>query len=792
MSDANLDLARHAVADGERVLADQDLRVAERAFRTALGHLGEAVDDDSAAGELAEMAQIGLGRVALAGGDIRTADLRFDRAQRLRPDGPDGLYWAGCTAAHDANYSRAEWLLTAALDRDARYGKAYLQRAYVRLRRGRPELALPDLLTAAEHGVASDNARLLTAALLVAEDAERAADIAAGLPPSPAAAAILGMARFHQGRLDDAVAELGRAIAASSDDEAVLLRYGLACLQRGDHNACLAAWQRLGGSHPHRDALVATARYVLSVLPDNPRPALAEAPDDPGGRAGRERLLTRCAAGIAAVRRNDWPAAAAVLPGHVDGLPGELVLLTAVAGALGGRRADATAQLAGAAARWPADHRISHAQAALLLHTLGSAEGAGEPDRAGWHSCIGAWVSVLHDEDFWARWRDKAARRYNCPLSEDAIRAARTALDELVERRLPSDDLTLLLVRERAAAAVLARVGGLPSTDPDGRPLICGPLRIAELGRTRQFGEFLRGQPANDETAELFWQFSAVGLAAARMAAGRTRAAALAALDLRCPSCARNSGRTHPAMISEPLLCEPACPEFDDRNPAFSTYRDKHDELAKASAALAAQTLLGVARAGITTSPMDLADARTCWRGAVTLAKRFGRRDAVLREVADDALGRSLVLSRRDDLTGAIAVLDAVRGAIPARDTAELDRVTGELSLLLNVRGIRVFNKDPTQAGRAHADLVRAVALRPDRPVPRLNLGIVLREMSYRVLHDYNLAESIRLQSESVNQFEIGAAMHGTERFHQELEQARLELEQMLDDYGDQPPDTEL
>jgi len=93
--------------------------------------------------------------------------------------------------------------------------------------------------------------------------------------------------------------------------------------------------------------------------------------------------------------------------------------------------------------------------------------------------------------------------------------------------------------------------------------------------------------------------------------------------------------------------------------------------------------------------------------------------------------------------------------------------VTGELSLLFNLRGIEVFNKDP-HARRARARRpAPAVALRPDRALPRLNLGIVLREMSYRALHDYNLAESIRLLSESVNQFDIGATSLGTERFHQ-------------------------
>src|SRR2546426_197133 len=100
---AVLDLVRSANADGERALAGHDLLAADRAFTTALDHLGDLDGADAAAGDLAAAAHIGLGRVCLATNHIRAADLRFDQAQRLRPDNPDGFYWAGCTAAHEAN-----------------------------------------------------------------------------------------------------------------------------------------------------------------------------------------------------------------------------------------------------------------------------------------------------------------------------------------------------------------------------------------------------------------------------------------------------------------------------------------------------------------------------------------------------------------------------------------------------------------------------------------------------------------------------------------------------------------
>ncbi|GAA4232490.1 hypothetical protein GCM10022254_32490 [Actinomadura meridiana] len=701
-----VDVVRAANTDGERALSDGDLPAATSAFTAALDRLGDVTGAGETATRLAVAAHIGLGRVHLAGGDIRRADLRFDRAQRLCPAWPDGFYWAGCAAAHHAGYERAEWLLSAALERDGEHGRAYLQRAYVRLRRREFDLALSDLLAAADRHVTDDDARLLTAALLLRSgDTERASAIGAGLPDSAAAVTVLG--------------------------------------------------------------------HLPGAEPTAPRAAAGDT---------RERELRHTADALTAARRGDWGAAADLFPGDVEGLTADLALVRAVACALGGRRDDAVAQMLDVAVRMPADHRVAHAEAVLRLHTLGAAEQA---DDAAWSACIGAWVRLLHDEDFWVGWRHRAHRRYGGVVSAAMTDKARTALDDLLEQRLPTDELALLLRRERTAAALLARAGGLPAADPDGAPIVCGPLRVTELGLHRRLGDHLRARPADAETVALFRQFSQIGLAEARVATDRPWAAALAALDMRCPSCARTGGRTHPAMISEPLLCEAGCAEFDDLNPAFCTFTDKREELAKAGAELAAELLLGIARGHITKAEMDLADARTCWRGAITLSKRFGDSRAVTREAVDDALGRARALAGRRDLTDAIAVLEAVLVAVPARDTGERERVTTRLSDLLDRRGVRSFNRGG-DAESAHEDMRRAVALSPELPRPRLNFGRLLREMAY----DSSLEDGIRLLVGSVDQFEIGHDKHKTDKFREELEDTRGELAARLAELPGQEPDT--
>ena len=80
----------------------------------------------------------------MAHNDFRAADLRFDQVQRLTPAKPDGFYWGGCVAAHQASFPRAEWLFSAALERAPDDASLYRERATLAETLGMSAAALSD------------------------------------------------------------------------------------------------------------------------------------------------------------------------------------------------------------------------------------------------------------------------------------------------------------------------------------------------------------------------------------------------------------------------------------------------------------------------------------------------------------------------------------------------------------------------------------------------------------------------------------------------------------------------
>ncbi|MFH8610475.1 hypothetical protein ACH4D5_23630 [Streptomyces sp. NPDC018029] len=159
-----------------------------------------------------------------------------------------------------------------------------------------------------------------------------------------------------------------------------------------------------------------------------------------------------------------------------------------------GRRASAVALLGDAVQHDPADHRVTHTLAVALLNSPASEGGCA------WERCVAAWAALLHDAGFWEHVLSAASRRYGVPVEPSLVPVLRAGLREVLEQRMPDDTATTrvapgpLLQREADAAKLLAAVGGFPSAGGGGAPLFCGPLRIAELGRSADFGAFAATQ----------------------------------------------------------------------------------------------------------------------------------------------------------------------------------------------------------------------------------------------------------------------------------------------------------
>jgi hypothetical protein len=341
------------------------------------------------------------------------------------------------------------------------------------------------------------------------------------------------------------------------------------------------------------------------------------------------------------------------------------------------------------------------------------------------------------------------------------IDSLRTNVHELIEQRISAQgtnrELLLLLHREHAAARMLGKLGGLPLLPLNTGRLVCGPLRIAELGLHRQLGEFVAELPdTNGELGSMLRLFSQVGLAHVQFDAGRLGDAAELALDLRCPSCRRHGRRV---TSDQPLLCLPSCLEFDRYNPSFAALKNKYEKLSEYGTDFAIAALLGMATTEITKADMDLAKATRYWERAVDCAERFAEEQLVLQEVVDTALGRAEALSRKKDWTGAITVLDAaldVVGTRQTQDQTEWERVATQLADLLTTRAVITVNDDRSKASVAHQDLSRAVELAPHNARATESHGQVLLIMARDRIEAGDVMEGVRLLMETLQECERG------------------------------------
>lgn len=412
------------------------------------------------------------------------------------------------------------------------------------------------------------------------------------------------------------------------------------------------------------------------------------------------------------------------------------------------RRDVAVALLREAARRAPADHRVTHSLAIALLNSQATAR------RSHWEPCVAAWASLLYDERFWERVRSTAARRYGVPVERSLVPGLRAGLREFLERRMPDGDTGTrvapgpLLQREADAAKLLAGVGGLPSAEEGGAPLLCGPLRIAELDRTAEFGAFAAAQedrllqesvaastngatgaestPAPPAYApitytSLTYAFSELGLAQLLLGQNKPADALAALTELRCPGCRKRGGPGSGAV------CEPDCARFDELNPGYAGLPDRHRRLALDARGLALEARLSMGRAELTAARPDFRAAAAYWRRALVHSRELERYRETQTAIVDMALGAARDAHRVGRLSLAVDTLETTRSVIGANERGRLE---GQLARVLADRGISVANDETSLLDEPAADLRRSVAFNPHLLRAQVSLGIVLRGLA--------------------------------------------------------------
>ncbi|MFJ2773958.1 hypothetical protein [Streptomyces sp. NPDC087300] len=410
-------------------------------------------------------------------------------------------------------------------------------------------------------------------------------------------------------------------------------------------------------------------------------------------------------------------------------------------GANGRRRRVALELLKEAARQAPGDYRVTHALALVLLNS------ASDEARSHWEPCVAAWAALLYDDGFWEHVRATAARRYGVPVEHSLIPVLRAGLREFLERRMPDDDTGArvapgpLLQREADAAKLLAGVGGLPSAEggSGGEPLFCGPLRIAALGRTADFGAFAArlearafqesvaaatGAPTAGPPAaytSLTYAFSELGFAQLLLGQGKPVDALAALTELRCPGCRTRGGPGAGAV------CEPDCARFDELNPGYAGLPDRHRRLALDARGLALEARLSMGRAELTAVRPDFEAVTAYWRRALVHSRELERYRETQTAIVDMALGAARDAHQVGRLSLAVDTLEATRSVIGANERGRLE---GQLARVLADRGISVANDEDALLDEPAADLRRSVAFNPHLLRAQVSLGIVLRGLA--------------------------------------------------------------
>ncbi|MFH8559702.1 hypothetical protein [Streptomyces sp. NPDC017988] len=549
----------------------------------------------------------------------------------------------------------------------------------------------------------------------------------------------LGCAAAHRGDLAAARSHLTAALACAVPHRRSLVQRAYVHARAGDQEAALADLRAASRIAPLDDE----ARWVLAALSGRPAREVAlrlrKAAVTELTGACREQRGGGAGGGSEAREDAGWVRAGALIDAarRLDSEPGPRAPLTAVALIRGGRR-EAAVELLGEAARQdPADHRVTHTLALALLNSPHRGTGSA------WERCVAAWAALLYDAGFWERVRASAARRYGVAVEAALVPVLRAGLREALERRMPDDGAGTrvapgpLLQREADAAKLLAAVGGFPSAGGGGVPLYCGPLRIAELGRSAEFGAFaaaheartLQATAAEDSAAtgpssayaSLTYAFSELGFAQLLLGLDKPADALAALCELRCSECRARGGPGAAAV------CEPECARFDELNPGYAGLPDKHHRLSLDARGLALEARLSMGRAELTHARPDFTAAAAYWRRALVHSRELERYRETQTAIVDMALGAARAAHREGRLSLAVSTLEVTRSVIGANERGRLE---GQLARVLADRGISVANDEEALLDEPAADLRRSVALNPHLLRAQVSLGVVLRGLA--------------------------------------------------------------
>jgi tetratricopeptide (TPR) repeat protein len=301
----NTQRSANALTRAEALQGAENLETARQEYERAI-KLAPPAGANAGAREILGRAHLGLGRVFLAGKSTERALRELQHACRIRPEAWEPFYWKGCALGWKGDYKGAERDFTHALKLRPSEGRIHIQRAYARLKGGKPDDALADLVSADERGALSRNpVGLITLARLRMQrgewrEAERVLrHVLKDQPKHPGAALLLGralesqekwadavalyrMARHLEGAEPEACERLGaiherigddgeartwfqQAMAQGQIGDDVLFQHGRVCFRLRSYAECVRYWTILNDRRPGDNqltSLLSRAKYA--------------------------------------------------------------------------------------------------------------------------------------------------------------------------------------------------------------------------------------------------------------------------------------------------------------------------------------------------------------------------------------------------------------------------------------------------------------------------------------------------------------------------------------------------